>query len=209
MTGKTETRPRPRRRPVPGPGKIAMDYQGLFEDIARDLRCQRNLDWGEPRHGHPEGSVRAHVAAVDRNVEALRARLSSDADYWRLRVLALVHDAFKAEADPGVPITDPRSHASLARAFLASYCDNDPDLLAMAQFHDEPYALWRQFRARGRCDPARLNALLATIRDWNLFLAFLIADGSTAGKGREPLHWFFGLVGSRVAHPRFTADDIL
>ena len=199
----------PSTSPAP-PGSVsgnAMNFQTLYQHLARDLRCQRNLDWGEPRHGHPEGSVRAHVAEVDRNVEALRPRLSADADYWRLRLLALIHDAFKAEADTGVPTTDPRNHATMARAFLASRCD-DPDLLATVQFHDEPYALWRQVRARGRCDPARWDALLSAIRDWDLFLAFLIADGSTAGKSREPLRWFFKQIGSRAVHSRFTADDI-
>ena len=30
------------------------DYQQIFNAITRDPRYQRNLDWGEPRPGHPE-----------------------------------------------------------------------------------------------------------------------------------------------------------
>ena len=160
-------------------------YQTIFEAITRDPRYQRNLDWGDPRPGHPEGTVRAHIAEVDRNVEALRPKLS-ETDYWRLRVLVHTHDTFKREAKPGVPITDPQSHASLARAFLATCCD-DPDLLAMVQFHDEPFALWRQFESKGKFNEQRLTTLLNAIRDWNLFLAFNLADGCTEGKSREPL----------------------
>ena len=78
----------------------------------------------------------------------------------------------------------------------------------MTQFHDVPYALWRQFRHGHGFNRARFDTLLATIRDWDLFLAFLIVDGSTAGKSREPLHWFFGEVAGRVPS-RLTAADIL
>ena len=46
-----------------------------------------------------------------------------------------------------MPITDPKSHASLARGFLATHCD-DADLLAMLQYHDEPFALYVSSRAR-------------------------------------------------------------
>jgi hypothetical protein len=46
------------------------------------------------------------------------------------------------------------------------------------------------------------------IRDWNLFLAFSIIDGCTAGKTREPLHWWFREVAGKV-ESRFTADDII
>jgi hypothetical protein len=40
--------------------------------------------------------------------------------------------------------------------------------------------------------------LLAAISDWDLFLAFLIIDGCTRGKNREPLIWFFKLIVGRV-----------
>lgn len=85
-----------------------------------------------------------------------------------------------------MPITDPKSHASLARAFLAIHCD--ADLLAMVQYHDEPFALYRQFESKGKHNQDRFSALLKAIHDWNLFLAFCIIDGCTAGKSREPLH---------------------
>jgi hypothetical protein len=181
-------------------------YTQIFHAITNDPRYLRNLDWGVERPGHPEGTIRAHIAEVEGNLEALRHKLS-ETDYWRLRVLIHVHDTFKGEATRGVPVTAPNSHASLARAFLANF-STDADMLAMVQYHDEPYALWRQVTTKGTLNRQRLTTLLAAIRDWNLFLAFNIVDGCTEGKGREPLRWFFEQVAGKV-ESQFTAADIL
>jgi hypothetical protein len=161
------------------------DYKEIFDTMTRDSRYRRNLDWGEVRPGHPEGTIRAHIAELERNLEQLRAKLS-ETDYWPLKLLIHTHDTFKGEARRGAPIAAPDSHASLARAFLAEFCD-DADMLAMVQYHDEPFALWRQFKLKGRLNEERLAALLSSIRDWNLFLAFNIVDGCTQGKQRDSL----------------------
>ena len=50
--------------------------------------------------------------------------------------------------------------------------------------------------------------MLANIKDWNLFLAFNIIDGCTAGKEREPLEWLFRQVSGKVGS-QFTAEDII
>lgn len=183
-----------------------MDYQAAFDAVISDPRYQSNLDWGEPRAGHPEGTVRAHLKELERNLNAFQSRLS-ETDYWKMKLLIHTHDTFKADAKPGTAITDPRSHASLAREFLAEFCP-DPDLLAMVQYHDEPFALWRQAETKGKCNPDRFAALLKNIGDWNLFLAFNLIDGCTEGKGREPLVWFFHEVDGK-AESSFSAADIL
>lgn len=185
---------------------IHMDYQAAFNAVVADPRYQKHLDWGETRPGHPEGTVRAHIAELELNLEALRPRLS-ETDYWRLKLLVHTHDLFKADSQPGVAITHPRSHASLARQFLSEFCD-DRDLLAMVQYHDEPFALWRQFKAKGKYSLKRFMALLKNITDWNLFLAFNIIDGCTKGKSREPLQWFFKELEGKV-DSTFTVADLL
>ena len=81
-------------------------------------------------------------------------------------------------------------------------------MLAMVQYHDEPYALWRQFASKGKFDQERLFTLLRSIRDWNIFLAFNIVDGCTKGKGREPLLWLFEQVADKV-QSNFDESDIL
>jgi len=182
------------------------DFRRILEVITADPRYLANLDWGEARPGHPEGTVRAHIAEIEPNLETLRPRLKDD-EYWKLKLLIHTHDSFKGEAKPGVAITDPSSHASIARAFLAQYCD-DADLLAMVQYHDEPFALYRQFESKGKCNQQRLSALLGTVQDWNLFLAFNIIDGCTAGKSREPLSWLFREIAGKV-DSTFSEADII
>jgi hypothetical protein len=183
-----------------------LDYPQLFARLTADPRYQRNLDWGEPRSGHPEGSIRAHIAELERNLEALRPKLT-DEEVWRLRVLIHTHDTFKPDAVEGVRIVAPNSHASLARTFLAGL-GGDDELLTIVQFHDEPFALWQQRQRRGNHDQRRLRALLDRVHDWDLFLAFLIIDGCTAGKSRDQLHWFFGVI-SRDVRSKFGPADIL
>ena len=175
-----------------------MDYPAIFAAITGDPHYQRNLDWGEPRPGHPEGTVRGHIAELERNLEDLAQQGKvSETDTWKLKILIHTHDTFKPDAAPGVPIGDPRSHASLARTFLGHFCD-DADLLAMTQLHDEPFALWQQARSKGTPNPERFRRLLDSIYDWQLVALFQIVDGCTEGKSREPLRWFFAEIAGKV-----------
>jgi hypothetical protein len=170
--------------------------QDLLQKIVADESYQANLDWGKPRRGHAEATVRAHVAELEENLDFLRPRLSEDA-YWKLKLLIHVHDSFKAEATRGVPITHPRSHASLARAFLARFCQ-DTDLLNMVQYHDEGHALWRGFQSERLVNAGRLSGLVSRIQDWDLFLAFCVIDSCTFSKERDSIRWFVAEIGQRV-----------
>lgn len=161
-------------------------YQQLVDTIKTDERYRANLDWGKPRRGHPEGTVRAHIAELEQNLNRLVSE--SDEDYWKLMLLIHVHDTFKKDSVKGVAITHPKSHASLARYFLSDFC-RDSDLLNMVQYHDEPYALYRQEAFKGRFNQTRLGELRNRIKDWSLFLKFLLIDGYTDGKSTEPLLW--------------------
>ena len=171
-------------------------YAEIFEKITKDERYLQNLSWGQPRDGHPEGTVEAHIAELEGNLKRLNLDPSSE-DYWKLKILIHVHDSFKAEASNKVAITDPRSHASIAAMFLQRHCD-DADLISMVQYHDEPYALWRQSREKGSLSGKRLQSLIGTIRDWRLFFRFIAIDGATAGKSREPLEWAVTNIGPLV-----------
>lgn len=161
----------------------------IVESVIADSRYRKNIEYGEPRSGHPEGKVRFHIAELEENLEKLAARGLSEEQYWKLKFLIHVHDTFKAEATPNVAILNPNSHASLARKFAAEFTA-DEDLLNMIQFHDVNYSLWKQFSVTGSYDRKRLESLVETIRDWDLFLMFLLIDGSTSGKERSKLLWF-------------------
>jgi hypothetical protein len=182
-------------------------YANMLEAIRADERYKRNITWGEPRSGHPEGTIEAHIRDLELNLETLRSRLSQS-EYWRLRVLIHVHDTFKAEAPEGIPINAPNSHASLARKFVAEFTD-DVELLNIVQYHDEPFALFqRKTRGRG-LDRERLKRLLSTIHEWDLYVAFLIIDGGTAGKSGEQLHWFFRELKRNKVQTHWTSADII
>lgn len=183
-----------------------LNYQSVLDAIQADTRYQSNLDWGKPRRGHPEGTVRAHIAELEGNLKSLKHKLTP-LEVDKLRVLIHTHDTFKADAKQGVPITDPRSHASLARDFLSEFCD-DADLLNIVQYHDEPYALWQQFTSKGHVNTVRFETLLTRILDWNLFLAFNIIDGCTEGKSGVPVHWLLEQVAPRV-DSRWGVEDVL
>ena len=133
--------------------------------------------------------------------------MGSRAAEVRVRLRIRVDDTLKPQATPGDAILHPESHASMARTCLAAF-GAEAQLLAMTQLHDESYALWRQMQYRGACDPARFQRLLDSITDWNVCLAFCIADGCTAGKGREKLEWFFAELAGKV-DARISAADII
>ena len=71
------------------------DYDAILEAVIADSRYQKRLDWGEPRPGHPEGTIRAHIADLERNLDALRSRFL-DVDCLKLQILIHTHDTFKA-----------------------------------------------------------------------------------------------------------------
>jgi hypothetical protein len=168
--------------------------------VMTDPRYGRNIEYGEPRSGHPEGKVKYHIAELEEKLEKLAPRISEE-HYWKS--LIHVHDTFKADAIPDSSIASPNSHASLARAFASEFTD-DSDLLNMIQFHDVNYALWKEYAATGSYDLERFSRLLETIVDWDLFLLFLILDGSTGGKEVKKLYWFIAEVRK---HKGTTVDE--
>jgi hypothetical protein len=67
-----------------------IDHRKAFEAVTADSYYLGNLDWGEARTGHPEGTVRAHIAEIEPNLETLRSKLT-DEDYWKLKLLIHTH----------------------------------------------------------------------------------------------------------------------
>lgn len=132
--------------------------------------------------GHPEATVGDHVEEVLANVAREPAELRE-----RLRVIALVHDAFKHRVRwwwPGR--TD---HARLAERFARRHTD-DPAVLKVIRRHDDAYRAWRGRVARRR----RAERLIADLGDdLGLYLAFYRCDNATGDKSAAPLEWFMAL----------------
>jgi hypothetical protein len=157
----------------------------LEREVTADPVLQEGLAWGEPRRGHPEGTVGAHVAdlleTIERWGETGRRR-------EELRFLALVHDALKYRVKNWLPHTGENHHATRARRFAERYT-GDERLLATIELHDRPYSLWRKVRRRGRADDHAIDDMIDRIPDLDLFLRFVELDGSTEGKNHEPIRW--------------------
>jgi hypothetical protein len=161
----------------------------LERAIAAAPEWQAGVAWGTPRPGHAEGQVMYHIADVLANVE----RHATSAEERRtLRLIALVHDAFKYEVDWSQPRTGANHHAMRARHFAARYIE-DAAALDVIELHDVVINAWRQAHHSGDWAhaEARLDRLLTRLGDtWPLYLRFFRSDSQTASKIREPGEWF-------------------
>jgi hypothetical protein len=161
----------------------------IIDLIKADPRYQKNIEYGQPRAGHPEGKVKFHIADLEANLEILTEKNISTSDYWKLKFIIHVHDLFKVEEQKKTPTLHPENHASLAKEYANQFTD-DIDLLNIIQFHDENYNFWREYVQTGDYDRDRFQRLLNTIKNWDLFLMFVIIDGCTEGKELAKLAWF-------------------
>lgn len=164
---------------------MAVDYEAALAAVQQDPRYKANIDYGQPRSGHPEGTIKAHILTLEGNLEQIRSRLDPAVEA-RLRFAIHVHDTFKPEARVSEGVRD---HGLLARDFAAEFIV-DNDMLALLELHDEPYRLWKSWARTGTLDTQRLEHLAGRIVDWDQFLAFVILDSWTAGKSLDKLRWF-------------------
>jgi hypothetical protein len=123
---------------------------------------------------------------VSEHVAAMLAAISSDDPLRRdLRLLALMHDSFKAEVRSDRPWSRENDHAILARRFAEQYT-SDERLLATLELHDEPYWIWRTADAPEKA----LRPLLNRLPDPELFARFVELDAANEGKDLTFLWWF-------------------
>jgi hypothetical protein len=158
----------------------------LERAVADTPELRAGLAWGEPRAGHPEGPVGAHVADMLRKIDE---RGETGERRMLLRSLALLHDAFKYRVHEWLPKTGSNHHAARARAFAERFTD-DERLLSTLELHDRPYSLWRKMQRHGRLDDEGFQRMIGLIPDLGLFLDFVELDGSTEGKDPVPVAWF-------------------
>lgn len=192
-----------------------MEFKEIYEKIIADPRYLANIEYGKPRKGHDEGTVKAHIADLEENLYRLLNGLGDAPGtptqidtFWKLLVLIHVHDTFKGEAKQGSAIVDPQSHASLARAYLAQYTD-DEDMLQITQFHDIGYAIYRKLEDTGRFDERRFLGTITPIRDKDLFLLFAIIDACTPSKDRKMIRWFVERMNQHFPETTIRPEHIL
>ena len=181
------------------PGAIADLLPGftpeneLERQVTSDPVLLDGIAWGEPRVGHPEGSVAAHVEDL---LEELETWDEPPERRARLRFVALVHDCFKDDVIERLPKVSRNHHADRARRFAERYTNNR-DVLTTIQHHDRPYALWRKMKRKGSLDERAFQKMLDDITDLALFVRFVELDGSTEGKHPDPIRWLRAALESR------------
>lgn len=144
------------------------------------------LRWGEPRFGHPEGSVALHVREVLDNINHI-PRLS-DTDRTRLRLIALAHDAFKYAEDRSRPRDWSKHHGVLARRFMESYT-KDSIVLDVIETHDDAYYHW--LSQHRNPSPRPLSPLLDKVGHClQLYYLFFKCDTQTGDKTQASVRWF-------------------
>ena len=130
-----------------------------------------------------------HIVDVLANVDR---HATTEEERRALRLIALVHDAFKYRVDLSKPKIGENHHAFIARKF-AERNIHDPALLEIIELHDEAYNSWRLGALRGKWDKAedRANRLVARLgSSLPLYIRFFRCDNQTVSKDRTPLAWF-------------------
>lgn len=146
---------------------------------------RRGLLWGEPRFGHPEGSVALHVHEVLENISLIPGL--SPNDRAQLRLVALAHDAFKYAEDRSRPRDWSKHHGLLARHFMAQFTDRA--VLDLLETHDDAYYHWLSKHRNPM--PKPFSPLLEKVGYCiQLYYLFFKCDTQTGDKTQAPLRWF-------------------
>jgi hypothetical protein len=190
-----------------------VQLQGILQRVASDKRFQDNQSWGEVRPGHPEGSLREHVAQLSRSLNYLVSkfpelpRILTEEGLLKIKILILVHDSMKPEAKRGVPVEHQRNHATLAANFLRQHGGAN-DLILMTKLHDEHHALYRQSQ-RGGVENGRLERILHSIPSWDLFLTFQVCDKVGPGRDLGSIQWLVSQLRERQVDFIVPADEMI
>jgi hypothetical protein len=170
-------------------------FQRLLPETPLECTIISSAEWiegikyGKPRQGHPEGEVIHHIHEVLDNIERLHAKSPFRE---KLRLIALIHDAFKYKVNHDLPKIGENYHATIARRFAEKWI-SDQDVLDVIQYHDDAYDAWIQGSKYGNWDAAeqQANDLIEILgSNLKLYLDFFECDTATGDKVLTPLKWF-------------------
>ncbi len=151
----------------------------------------QGMNWGIPRFGHPEGKVVYHVLEIFNNLDSIRPPLSVQ-DRQTLRIVTLLHDAFKYVEDK----TDPRDWSKHHSALAADFAQNvfsDSVIVDILRRHDDAYYCWKLFALQNQPEQAfkRLDWLMDKVGYClQLYYTFFVCDTDTGDKTQAPVKWF-------------------
>ena len=130
-----------------------MNGRQLVDKIVGSADWALAKDWGEPRPGHPEGTIGRHV--LEQVIPFIDQWYSALPEYWDLVALAYLHDI-------GKPITRRKngrlvgdSHSVISAKIAAEL--GAPDRLVQVIYsNDRAYSYWRKLqdkKGRWTADP--------------------------------------------------------
>jgi hypothetical protein len=165
------------------------DYKNALLQVKNDPNYEKRIEYGEPRDGHPEGSIKKHIEQLERNLYYFKDVISEEKQD-KIRFLIHVHDTFKADSEKDVEIENSKSHSSIARKYAEKFISEE-SVLQIIQFHDFNYYIWKKYNKYGFYDREKLKDILEKIEDIELLLLFTIIDGTVKGKDLAKLKWFY------------------
>jgi hypothetical protein len=156
--------------------------------ILADPVIQQGLDWGKPRSGHPEGSVRKHVTAILRYI---------DRQDWKqykedLRILALIHDSFKFKerVPTGFLVPTLSNHARFAAEYYEQLNPGGDRLRDVLLHHDTPWRFYKRYR-EGKFNRELFISIFSEL-DLDLLIRFNYADACQ--RSAAPAEWFQDMI---------------
>lgn len=174
----------------------------FVDNIRSSPQWLRAADWGVPRSGHPEGTIRRHVE--EQLVPFIDLYFRDLPDYWNLVALAYLHDIGK----PAVDYRGGRLHGephSVLSARIAEELCAPPWLVRVILVNDRTFSYWRKLRDRrrrwvaSRWTAARRAAFVkefsADSVDLDLLVRFHRADNGyrrapVLEESVDPVFWF-------------------
>ena len=162
----------------------------LEKQLTSDPELIAGLEWGKPRNGHPEGLVIYHVEELLKNIDTFFPEQREE-----LRLIAIIHDAFKYKVDRGKTREGENHHGMIARRFAERYITN-PNLLDVIELHDDAYNCWcKGIRTTWEKAEERANKLIQRLGgNINLYLAFYFCDNYSGKKEATCYSWFNNFV---------------
>ena len=138
---------------------------------------KRILGYGKVRSGHPEGAVGNHIKLI---IEYIEEHYKDDAQYEKLRILALLHDLGKSDERKR---PHSQESADIAKKFI-----EDKELIEIIKVHDEPYHFWRRtVKRKNPLDEEKFKEMFKKL-DWKLLVKFRYCDN--CARSQAPSEWF-------------------
>ena len=158
--------------------------------------------WGQPRPGHPEGTIGRHV--FEQVIPFIEEHFSDLPEYWDLIALAYLHDIGKPQTHYENGRLSGPSHSVLS-AGIADSLGAPNELIQVITLNDRAYSHWRKLLDkngnwdRARWTPERQDRFTSEFGDQSLDLRLLVlfhrADNDyrrspIIEESKDPVFWF-------------------